>query len=144
MDEGSDQFMGISVPPVLEEYEVKAVLNTPVTFTDYPGPPDIPAGTGEDEHGEYGEDEDFEEEFDDSETITLILNRVNNLEALYANIADDMAKQADTLEALKAGVNTIGEMMNGVAQAFDQIMSEVQKGGVAGLLGTIMGGKKNV
>jgi len=105
----------------LEEYEVK----------DYPGPPDIQPSS----------DEDFEEEFDedepsDSETITLILNRVNNLEALYANISDDIA-------ALKVGINTIGEMMNGVAGAFDQIMAEVQKGGVAGLLGTLMGGKKN-
>jgi hypothetical protein len=48
-----------------------------------------------------------------------------------------------SLEALKTGVNTIGEMMNGVAGAFEQIVAEVQKGGMAGLLGSLMGGKKN-
>lgn len=129
-------------PEELEEYEVKAVLNTPVTFTDYPGPPDIPAGTGEDEHGEYGED--FEDESDDGPSfeevvdkdLTMIVDRLSKLEALHNNIANDTA-------ALKDGVNTIGEMMNGVAQAFDQIMTEIQKGGVAGLLGTLMGGKKS-
>jgi hypothetical protein len=53
---------------------------------------------------------------------------------------DHMA--ADIL-ALKEGVNTIGAMMNGVADAVGQVMAQVQKGGIASLLGGLMGGKKN-
>lgn len=121
----------------LEEYEVNATPNQPEEFTDYPGPPDIPASTGKDEHGEYGED--FEEESDGDYAPTF---EISVTEAL-TDITNTLDDHAQTLEALKTGVNTIGEMMNGVAQAFDQIMTEIQKGGVAGLLGTLMGGKKS-
>lgn len=48
-----------------------------------------------------------------------------------------------TVEGLRDGVNTIGSMMNGVAEAFDQIMGQVQKGGIGALLGGFMGGNKN-
>lgn len=120
MDKGSEQFMGIPVPPVLEEYEVK----------NYPGPPDIQPSS----------DEDFEEESDDFEDKMSFEEFVRDTLTDITNTLDD---HAQILEALKTGVNTIGEMMNGVAQAFDQIMTEFQKGGLAGLLGTVMGGKKN-
>lgn len=46
------------------------------------------------------------------------------------------------LERLTEGVNTIGGMMNGVAKAFDDIMTKINEGGIAGLLGGMMGGKK--
>jgi hypothetical protein len=61
---------------------------------------------------------------------------------LLDGIATIQREQSQTLDALKSGVNTIGEMMNGVASAFEQIVAEVQKGGLGGLLGTVMGGKK--
>lgn len=48
-----------------------------------------------------------------------------------------------TQEGLRAGVNTIGAMMNDVANAFGQIMEQVNKGGIGALLGGMMGGKKN-
>jgi hypothetical protein len=48
----------------------------------------------------------------------------------------------EKLNGLTDGVNTIGEMMNGVADAFAQIMAQVQKGGIGGLIG-MMGGKSN-
>jgi|SRR5882672_648689 len=111
-----EQMSNIPYPPVeLEEYEMK----------DYSGSPEI----------ELSSDEDFEEE---SETTIddEILERLESIEF-------SMGQHTETLDALKVGINTIGEMMNGVAGAFDQIMAEVQKGGVAGLLGTLMGGKKN-
>jgi hypothetical protein len=47
-----------------------------------------------------------------------------------------------TQEALKEGTNTIGTMMNGVSEAFANIMEQIQKGGIGGLLGGMMG-KKN-
>src|SRR5882757_4251185 len=126
MNEGSESaevgeyLMGIPVPPVLEDYEVRATLNTPVTYSDYPGPPDIPAGAGEDEHGEYGEDVvDFEEKLDENGVVEsstgftpttpfqrYVLEELHELDL-------KLVEQQETLEALKVGVNTIGEMMNG-------------------------------
>lgn len=47
------------------------------------------------------------------------------------------------LDSLSQGVNTIGGMMNNVAESFDQIMQQVQKGGIGALLGGMMGGKKD-
>lgn len=47
-----------------------------------------------------------------------------------------------TLDGLRDGVNTIGQMMNQVVDAFGQIMTQVQNGGLGSLLGTMMG-KKN-
>ena len=48
-----------------------------------------------------------------------------------------------TQDNLKDGVNTIGGMMNSVAEAFDNIMQKVNEGGIGALLGGMMGGKKN-
>lgn len=47
-----------------------------------------------------------------------------------------------TLEAIKGGVNVIGEMMNQVAIVFDGLAEKVKQGGVGALLGGLMGGKK--
>lgn len=63
----------------------------------------------------------------------------NKLDAILA--AQEV--QAAVTEGIRVGVNTIGTMMNEVAEAFGKIMEEIQKGGIAGLLGGMMGGKKN-
>lgn len=55
------------------------------------------------------------------------------------SILDRLDRIEKTQEGLRDGVNTIGEMMNSVAQAFDQIMTKVNNGGIAGLLGGLMG-----
>lgn len=61
----------------------------------------------------------------------------------YDEILVRLQAQDEKLEALTKGVNSIGQMMNGVAKAFDDIMTKVNEGGIAGLLGGMMGGKKN-
>ncbi len=77
---------------------------------------------------------------DDFEPVTPFQAEVlRRLDSLRGAIAE----QANTQTELKNGVNTIGTMMNGVADAFGQIMTQVQKGGIASLLGSMMGGKKN-
>ena len=43
------------------------------------------------------------------------------------------------LDALAVGVNTIGEMMNTVADGFEQTMEKVNQGGIGALLGGLMG-----
>lgn len=48
-----------------------------------------------------------------------------------------------TVDALKEGVNTIGEMMNQVATVFDDLAGKVKSGGISALLGGFMGGNKN-
>jgi hypothetical protein len=58
-------------------------------------------------------------------------------------IEEALAAQAKITEGIRTGVNTIGEMMNGVADAFGQMMEQVNKGGIGALLGGMMGGKKN-
>lgn len=64
-----------------------------------------------------------------------------------AHLLSDMNLRLERIEktqnALKDGVNMIGDMMNGVAAAFDQIMQKVQSGGVGALLSGFMGGKNN-
>lgn len=76
---------------------------------------------------------DYEDDEDDytrdEPTLDEVLTR---LEIIEADIA-----------GLKDGVNTIGVMMNQVAEAFDQVMQKVNEGGLGALLGGIMGGKKN-
>jgi hypothetical protein len=56
-------------------------------------------------------------------------------------------ERLDRIEAVQKsqsqGINTIGEMMNSVAAAFDQIMQQVKQGGIGALLGGMMGGNKN-
>lgn len=47
-----------------------------------------------------------------------------------------------TTDGVRTGVNTIGEMMNGIADAVGQVMQKVQTEGLAGLVGGLMGGKK--
>ena len=49
----------------------------------------------------------------------------------------------ETLDGLREGVNTIGLMMNQVTDAFGQIMTQMQSGGLPALLGKMMGGNKN-
>jgi hypothetical protein len=88
---------------------------------------------------EYEEDVQ-EDSYPDLNDVMLYLST-------FSDRVDDLARVVKRVEgtqaALKDGVNTIGVMMNNVAEAFGQIMTEVQKGGIAGLLGSMMGGKKN-
>jgi len=67
----------------------------------------------------------------------------SDTDARLAAIEQTLAAHTQTLDALRVGVNTIGEMMNGVADAFGQIMAQVQQGGLGAILGNVMGGKKN-
>lgn len=62
-----------------------------------------------------------------------------SIESVLNHIVKRVDSIEKTQEALRDGVNTIGEMMNSVAQAFDQIMAKVNSGGIAGLLGNFMG-----
>lgn len=48
-----------------------------------------------------------------------------------------------TLDSLREGVNTIGEMMNQVATVFDDLADKVKSGGIGALIGGFMGGNKN-
>lgn len=48
-----------------------------------------------------------------------------------------------TVNGLKDGVNTIGEMMNQVADMFSDMVNKVNSGGIGALLGNLMGGNKN-
>lgn len=80
--------------------------------------------------------------FDD----TLDSNDTDNLQPEVSFEAEVLARleaQTATLEGVRQGVNTIGEMMNGIADAFGQIMVKVEKGGIGALLGGFMGGKKD-
>lgn len=91
-----------------------------------------------------------ETEFD-GETLADLVNTDAEAEPVVPVVDDDFESivlaRLDRIEAtqdgLREGVNTIGAMMNQVAEAFDQIMQKVNQGGIAGLLGGIMGGKKN-
>lgn len=76
----------------------------------------------------------------DTDHLSTKLDRINKrLDAIEADtIAIKMAQNAQ-----RDGINTIGEMMNSVASAFDQIMLKVNQGGIGALLGGMMGGKNN-
>jgi hypothetical protein len=81
-----------------------------------------------------------------AELLARLDNLSANVDAIGANqVAISMAatEQRKKLDALTEGVNTIGTMMNQVADAFGQIMAQVQKGGLGAILGGVMGGKKN-
>lgn len=89
----------------------------------------------------YGEDvqdtpEAPERDVEVQEDAPDILTRLNAIEA--AQMA-----QGKVLEGIRDGVNTIGGMMNDVADAFGQIMDQVSKGGIGALLGGMMGKKNN-
>jgi hypothetical protein len=64
-----------------------------------------------------------------------------------SNLLRVIVHRLDAIEAVQKSqsqaINTIGEMMNSVAAAFDQIMQQVKQGGIGALLGGIMGGNKN-
>jgi len=77
----------------------------------------------------------------DDDDVTEIQAQDYDLFEVLHRIENKVDKQGETLSALTAGVNTIGEMMNSVAELFDQMMKKVQSGGIAGLLGGMMGGK---
>lgn len=64
-----------------------------------------------------------------------------DLFAVLHRLETKVDEQATKLAALTEGVNTIGEMMNSVAEVFDQMMKKIQSGGIAGVLGGLMGGK---
>lgn len=83
-------------------------------------------------YDDYGDDEDA-----DSNLVLLssIWERVKEID-------EKLDKIDQTQQGLKTGVNTIGEMMNGVAQVFDDLMKKVQQGGIGSLLGGFMGGKR--
>ena len=59
----------------------------------------------------------------------------------YADVIERLERIEQSIEGLKTGVNTIGQMMNSVAEAFDGIMQKVNQGGIGALLGNLMGGK---
>lgn len=59
----------------------------------------------------------------------------------YAHVIERLECIEQSIEGLKTGVNTIGQMMNSVAEAFDGIMQKVNQGGIGALLGNLMGGK---
>lgn len=59
-----------------------------------------------------------------------------------AEVLNRLTAIEETQEALKEGTNTIGTMMNGVSEAFGQIMTQIQKGGIGALLGGMMGKKE--
>lgn len=63
--------------------------------------------------------------------------------AILSDINLRLSRMEEKQAALADGVNTIGAMMNQVADAFGQIMEQVNKGGIGALLGGMMGGKKN-
>lgn len=67
---------------------------------------------------------------------TVTLNELGRLEERLTVIEE-------TITGLRDGVNVIGEMMNSVAEMFDQMVTKVNQGGIAGLLGGLMGGNKN-
>lgn len=74
----------------------------------------------------------------------MILSDMNlRLERIEKTVESKFLVVNEKLEALISGVNTIGGMMNQVAEAFDNIMQTVNKGGIGALLGGFMGGKKN-
>lgn len=82
-------------------------------------------------------DEDDELLDDDYEySACMKLSEFEQIKLRLENIEGDIA-------GLKEGVNTIGVMMNSVAEAFDTIMQKVNEGGIGALLGGFMGGKKN-
>lgn len=96
---------------------------------------EVPYTTALDD-GDY-EDGDSEEPVEKSLDLSeMMWERLKTIderqEEIYASI-----------QGVKTGVNTIGEMMNSVAEAFDQIMQKVQQGGLGSLLGGFMGGKKD-
>lgn len=63
--------------------------------------------------------------------------------AILSDMNERLHRMEQTLEGLKGGVNTIGTMMNNVAEAFDQVVQKVNQGGIGALLGGFMGGNKN-
>jgi hypothetical protein len=80
---------------------------------------------------------DEDDELDDYEySACMKLSEFEQIKLRLENIEGDIA-------GLKEGVNTIGVMMNSVAEAFDTIMQKVNEGGIGALLGGFMGGKKN-
>jgi hypothetical protein len=79
-------------------------------------------------------DDDDDDDYDDS--VGGELSEFEQIKLRLENIEGDIA-------GLKEGVNTIGVMMNSVAEAFDTIMQKVNEGGIGALLGGFMGGKKN-
>lgn len=60
-----------------------------------------------------------------------------------AEVIRRLDEQDKVINGLKDGVNTIGGMMNSVAEAFDQIMQKVNQGGIGALLGGFLGGKND-
>lgn len=65
---------------------------------------------------------------DEAELLSVVVKRLDSIEAIQKSQSD--------------GINTIGQMMNSVASAFDAIMTKVNEGGIGALLGGFMGGNK--
>lgn len=78
-----------------------------------------------------------------TEPLTITDTYASDETQVLSDINVRLDRIEKTIEGLREGVNTIGGMMNGVAEAFDQIMQQVQKGGIGALLGGFMGGNKN-
>jgi hypothetical protein len=81
---------------------------------------------------------------DEAPPIMVPVDSLSNMEIFnkLTGIESRLYSIELTQEALKEGTNTIGTMMNGVSEAFANIMEQIQKGGIGGLLGGMMG-KKN-
>jgi len=83
--------------------------------------------------------EDYEPENpDDALLVAPVYDQLEN-----QNLNERLKRIEERLDAVAGVDNTIGGMMNQVADTFAQIMEQVQKGGIGSLLGGMMGGKKN-
>lgn len=103
---------------------------------------------------EYGDDEKFAvkqmedlqtqlDNEDDEVQAYTVSDYITDESAILSDMNLRLERIEKTVNGLRDGVNTIGQMMNGVADAFGQVMEQVQKGGIGALLGGMMGGNKN-
>lgn len=115
--------------------------------------PDAPEAIPDDEFSRQqtehmllmSEDSEDEPEHDSPEEIDIIGDeegRPHPPDSLLI-MEERLAAIEETIAGLRDGVNVIGEMMNSVAEMFDQMVTKVNQGGIAGLLGGLMGGNKN-
>ena len=78
------------------------------------------------------EEDETEMQAQDYDLFTVLHRIENKLDALTG-----------TTDGVRTGVNTIGEMMNSIADAVGQVMQKVNQGGIGALLGGMMGGKND-
>lgn len=86
----------------------------------------------------YDDDDETEPSFEE-----YVMGRLSSIETNMEALLKSHLGTESQITHLKTGVNTIGEMMNSVAAAADEIMTKVRTGGIGSLLGSVMGGKNN-